>query len=507
MQRRQFLGTTLSVAAAAGTSLVGWAGPSAKVAFRQSLRERAWLQGFATVANDRLGAQARIIGTIPADLRGVLYRNGPAKHEIGSLRYRHWFDGDGMVQRFAIGERGVSHVGRMVLTEKYQSELTSGRAQYPGFDTEVAGANPVTEPDDVNTGNISVLHHGGRLFALWEAGSAWELDPKTLQTRGKHTFSAETAGAPFSAHPRQEPNGAVWNFGYSSQAGALVIWHLDANCRLKNVSVVPVKPMGMPHDFVVTERFIVIPIAPFHFQPDQTHGSFLERHRWNQHLPTRIVVIEKSDLRKHRWFELPAHWAFHFGNGWNDKNGVIHFDGAVAKQPDTMTDFGRQVMLGLTPSQQVPNVHMRFTLDTRSGRAHWQPLVDRYLDSEFPVIDPRVVGKRNRRLVLLRREPSQHHPLFTHVTALDTVREHLDEYQYPTHQIPEEHLFVPKPASTLESDGWLIGTALDYREQRTILNIFDAMRLSDGPVATAQLPYVIPFGFHGKFVATDVVHG
>jgi carotenoid cleavage dioxygenase len=39
------------------------------------------------------------------------------------------------------------------------------------------------------------------------------------------------------------------------------------------------------------------------------------------------------------------------------------------------------------------------------------------------------------------------------------------------------------------------------RTRKTEVNVFDAMRLSAGPLAKAKLPYAIPIGFHGHFLA------
>ena len=46
-----------------------------------------------------------------------------------------------------------------------------------------------------------------------------------------------------------------------------------------------------------------------------------------------------------------------------------------------------------------------------------------------------------------------------------------------------------------------IGSALDVAAQRMVLNVFDVTAVDAGPVATATLPYALPLGLHGKFVA------
>ena len=65
----------------------------------------------------------------------------------------------------------------------------------------------------------------------------------------------------------------------------------------------------------------------------------------------------------------------------------------------------------------------------------------------------------------------------------------------------EEHIFIPRPDGTAETDGWLMGTGLDSKRKRTQVAVFDANHIADGPLAIASLPYWLPLGFHGNFAA------
>jgi carotenoid cleavage dioxygenase len=67
--------------------------------------------------------------------------------------------------------------------------------------------------------------------------------------------------------------------------------------------------------------------------------------------------------------------------------------------------------------------------------------------------------------------------------------------------VAEEHVVVPKPGLNGELDAWLLGTVYDARRGATVLNLLDAGRIEDGPVAQAVLPYTLPLGFHGNFTA------
>lgn len=206
--RRRFL----EIAGAAGLALGlprAFAADTWRTEFHAALAADPWLRAVRSVEAPVFGASATVAGKWPRGLAGTLYRNGPARHEVGDFRYRHWFDGDGMLQAWRLSAAGVQHQGRLVETTKPVAETRAGRALYPTFASQPPDPRPVTGPDVINVANISVLPHHGRLYALWEAGSPWEVDPDDLTTRGLHTFSAETAGVPFSAHPRVEPDGTL----------------------------------------------------------------------------------------------------------------------------------------------------------------------------------------------------------------------------------------------------------------------------------------------------------
>ena len=220
-QRRQLL---QAAAAALGTTLgavstPSWARPARAEDFARNVAGQRLLQPFKGVADGsvELQAQALLRGRWPADLQGRFYRNGPALFERAGQRYHHWFDGDGMVQQFTIGGGRVSHRGRLVRTAKLQAEERAGRFLMSALGTAIEGGPPGSGPDAFNTANTSVLEHGGRLLALWEGGSAYALDPADLSTQGPVTWRKDLQQVPFSAHPKVDASGHLWNFGTSGK--------------------------------------------------------------------------------------------------------------------------------------------------------------------------------------------------------------------------------------------------------------------------------------------------
>lgn len=62
-----------------------------------------------------------------------------------------------------------------------------------------------------------------------------------------------------------------------------------------------------------------------------------------------------------------------------------------------------------------------------------------------------------------------------------------------------EPVFIPSSNEAEEGDGYLITLAYRGIENRSDLLIFNAMDVASGPIATAQLPHRIPYGFHGNW--------
>ena len=485
----------------------GFANTAAKDAwltsFNDAMATEPWLKAFRSVTQPAFAANAVMTGQWPVGLTGTLYRNGPARHDIAGYRYHHWFDGDGMLQAWKFTPAGVSHKSRMIETTKYKAEMAAGRALYPGFGSVPPNPAPVSSSDAVNVANISVLPHHGKLLALWEAGSPWEMNPDDLSTVGIHSFNEDTDGVPFSAHPRVEPDGTLWNFGYVSGAGLIALWHINPQGALVKAGTVKVDPMTMPHDFLVTSRHIVLLLPPLHYKRAVEFTSFMEAHVREPNLPTRVLVVDKNDFSKVQWLALPAQWVFHYGNAWEDAQGVIHFDAARAPDPMAMINTFRDVMRGIR-SPSSPSLHYRYQIDTQRGKVTEEAMFNAGFNTEFPVIDPRVSTQRSHRLVMLCGDDNKpaSHPMLSGVAVYDDRKEKLVTFSYPDHQIPEEHLFVAAPGSDPESAGWIVGSALDVKNDRMLLNVFDVNAPDAGPVATATLPYALPLGLHGKFAAS-----
>lgn len=476
-----------------------WAPDAWAAAFDKAAKGNRWLVGWQGNGVERDVARLTVTGRLPDGLAGTLYRNGPAQHVVGGMRYRHWFDGDGMVHAWRIAEGGVSYRSRYVRTRKYVAESQAGRPLAPGFGTLPDGM-AVIPADAMNPANINALPLAGSLLALWEAGSAYDLDPVTLETKGERVWRADLKGLPFSAHPKVEPDGTVWNFGVNYPEGQIMVWKVGADGAVRSFGLVKERHPGFLHDMAVTERSILFLLPPLTLDSGAWGKvSFLDAQRWNGAAPTRVVAVDKDDLTRQRVWELPASFGFHFGNAWEEADGTIRFDYALADDARILTDSLRAIMKGEridTPSPKEVMVTLR-----PDGRAAVEALGPE--PAEFPRVDPRVVGRRNRQLYHLALPPGVAAPWLCAVVRRDLEGGAQDRFVYQPDIVAEEHVFVPRPGgpggTAGETDGWLVGTVLDVGKRRSGISVFDARRLSDGPVAQAWLDAPVTLGFHGNF--------
>ena len=495
--RRRFVGT----AGLGALSLAGW--PHARAGasdwahlFARALDANPALLGWRGVRADALECTARIEGRLPEGLRGTLYRNGPAVHERFGLRYRHLFEGDGMVQAYRFDGRRVTHRARVLATPKLTRETDSGRRLLSGFATEVDGALPMRRADDINPANISVLHHHGELLALWEGGSASVLDRDSLEWRGFKVWGTGLEGLPFTAHPRVEADGTLWAFGYAfAPAPALVLYHIAPDGALVKAKVLDPGPLGMVHDFVVTARHLVIVIPPLVFERSRAGGPLLDAFAWRPELGSRVLVVDKDDFDRRRWVQLPAGFGFHHGNGWEDASGTIRYDHCVAPDATLMTDTMRDIMRGKL-TRGAPEHYARFTLHP-GGRVEMD---DSGKQAEFPRIAPALTGLRNRYVYTLGVPAQDPKALWLRqVVKRDVESGTAESFDYGPGVIAEEHVFVPRRVPRAEDDGWLVGAFLDYARGLSGIAIFDTGHVADGPVARAWLHYPLPLAFHGSF--------
>ncbi|ATC23334.1 carotenoid oxygenase [Caulobacter vibrioides] len=450
-----------------------------------------WTLGIADVEADIAPTGlTRIHGRAPADLTGTLFRNGPAKFRRPGGAVGHWFDGDGMVRKFQMADGQARMAARFVDTVKRRQDTAADAVITPGYGTASGPGARLGSADDANAANTSVMMAGGELWALWEGGSPTAMDPVTLETRGFKALSPDMKGMPFLAHPRVEPDGTVWNLGLAGKRA--VVWNLSADGALRKAEVITLPRAGYMHDFTATERSLVIILQPW--VQEGMSMPIATNMVWKPELGTKVLVLDKNDLSKRRVFELPPFFFFHLGDAWEEADGTIRFDACIDKDPSGTAANGGAIVRGEFLKAPPPRRAM-ITLRA-NGQAE---LAAEAVSAEFPRSDPRFAGFARRYSVHLTNERPDR-PLFQSVAVRDWKKDRDQVFDFGARHLVEEMVFAPRPGSSAELDGWLVGTTLNLDARATELHVFDAGHVERGPLVTWRASVALPVTFHGVFV-------
>lgn len=160
----------------------------------------AWDKTFVDTDEEADGYEiTEVEGSIPKQLQGVLYRNGPN----GFWAVDHPYDADGFIAALTLKEGKAWFRSRFVSTAERRVDATAGRNIFRGtfLSQRLEGQN-LGDLHVKNTSNTNVVHFKS-LFSFFEAGQPYRLDPETLETIGIDDFAGTTPpGLPFNlGHP------------------------------------------------------------------------------------------------------------------------------------------------------------------------------------------------------------------------------------------------------------------------------------------------------------------
>jgi len=436
----------------------------------------------------------QITGELPRDLGGTLYRNGPnPQFSDPAGAGCHWFLGDGMVHAFRLEGGRASYRNRWVRTHKWQAEKAAGRPLLPEYPKPTLQGLAIR-----NTGvaNTNVVWHAGKLYALEEGHLPFELDPRTLETRGVERFRGILNG-PFTAHPKHDPQtGDLVFFGYSADAplSPLMSWGtVQPDGRIGKLEQFLAPYCAMVHDFAITRRHVLFPILPL----TGSRWRAVTKGRpfaWEPERGGYVGVIRRDrGVASLRWFRAEACYVFHVMNAWDEDGRIVADVMQYDAPPLFPTRDGRRPDPAATRARLV-----RWTLDLdgASDAVRVAELDDE--NGEFPRIDERTTGLPNRygAYVVSRHGDG----IFDRLLWRDLLRGRADAFEVPPGDALSEAVFVPRGAEAPEGDGWLLTVAWRGRERRSDLLVLDTGDIGRGPVASVHLPHRVPFGFHGNWV-------
>ena len=431
-------------------------------------------------------------GTLPAELRGTLFRNGPGLFGQFGRRYTHPFEADGAVSAVRLAGGRAWGASRITASAGLAEERALGRLRYGFAAPWRSRMTNLLRGRFKNTANTSVIAWQGRLFALLEVARPTELDPDTLVTIGETDLDGVIAGG-FSAHPhRVAARHALYNYGLEyGRTTRLHLYELPDHAPARHLGAIELPGAPMLHDFIATETHLVFFVSPVRVDLPRMLlqiGGFAGMFRWRPELGTEIICVPIDRPSQPVRFAAEPFFQWHFTNGFTRGRELV-VDYVRYETFDSLAAIG-ELGRGATPASFAGRAH-RATIDLDRRTVRSELVLDR--TCEFPTVAPGREGTEHRVTYLGLDDLAA-------LGKLDHATGRLVTHALPDSQRTSEPCFVPRPGSRSDDDGWLLALCHDGPTDRAFLAVYDARRLADGPIGRAWFDHQLPITFHGTVV-------
>ena len=334
------------------------------------------------------------------------------------------------------------------------------------------------------------MAHNKKILCLEEAHWPWTIDAD-LNTVGCENYGGALTCS-MTAHPKVcSTTGELLAFSYFNFAQPNLNYiRVGADGELKQLEGIELPQMVMMHDFNITENYVVFMDLPLALDLDLLATGI--PFRFKRESGARLGVLPRNGSASEiRWFEVDPCYVFHQVNAW-DKDGVITL--YVSRQNSAFgSDSGDY--------SEVARLH-RWQIDLNKGSVTEQPVDDRPAD--FGRVNDGLVGKESRYgyLMALDGEGNSEEPVYgPRLYQYDLTSGACAEHYLGEGTRGAEPVFVPAKNATSENEGWVMSLVHSETTGKSRLIIVDAQNFAAPPIATIELPFRVPYGAHGNWVA------
>ena len=444
---------------------------------------------------------SRIEGEIPRELNGTLYRNGPNQKTEPAAGYSamHFFDGDALIHAITFDDGTARYRGRYAQTDSFKREQEEG--EFVTGSLNFAPDRAIENPPPFVTPNTNIVPHGGRLFALVENAPPFEMDPKTLDSKGLWDYDGKMLGMSTTAHPKiDQKTGQMWIHGYQPIEPYIQLYvvELDGSVSLAESHDAPWP--SMMHDFAITENYVIFPLGSIHFDlaPMLTGGRFSDAISGHADRNMMFGIRKREAGSEIKWIEGPSSgYMFHPGNAY-EEDGKIFMDACTYEDPQALINSLDIIRSGGDPRGFIAHPYL-YEFDLASDTCKESKLSD--IAAEFPRIDDRLIGYKNRWGYAGTAEPSDDATgLFRRITKYDRTGGPSVNREVVEGQWVGEPVFVPRTPDAEEDDGFILNLVHDTNKDETAIDVLDARAIDSAPLARLWLEERIPLGFHGNWL-------
>lgn len=453
-----------------------------------------------------------LAGEVPKDMYGAYMRQGPNPVFKPRGAY-HWFDGDGMVHGLYVRDGRASYIRKWVQTRALHDEIERNKVELAGImgpydkarfaGRELEAQNPDYTKD---TSNTTLNFHNGKLLSAWyNSGQVYGLDPLTLETLGEEKF-AGARDTTMNAHGKTDARtGEYINYGYTDFQPWLTYYVIGADGKLKHKARIDLPGPRLPHDTTITPRFTILHDFPL-FQDVEVlrrHGHRVAN--FHRDLPSRFGVIPRYGTQDQvRWFEFEPGYVLHMVNAWEDGDWIT-MDGCFQPDP-TIRRNPEEGPLGAMLAYLRYKGHLRrWRMNVVTGEKHEQQLDD--LNVEFCLPDMELYGQKTRYSYHQLIPTDLQTLAFEGLVKYDHDKGTREVYRYPTGWFPSESTFAKSTRGGDEDQGYVTTLATNSADWTSEAWIFDAKRITAGPITRIRLPGRVAAGFHAAWFTGENLWG
>ena len=228
------------------------------------------------------------------------------------------------------------------------------------------------------------------------------------------------------------------------------------------------------------------------FSPEAVAEGSAFPYRWSDDYESRVGLLPlEGGADDVVWCDVDPCYVFHPMNAY-DEDGAVIVD--LVRHPKMFATH-------LTGPDEGAPVLERWRIDPAGGKVVTQLLDDR--PQEFPRVDERVVGRRNRYGYSAALDSDEEDEAgFTMGGAL--IKHDLTTGASETRTFrggAGEAIFVPESATSGEDEGFVLSLVYDTEREASDLLVLHAQDFTGDPVAVVHLPVRVPYGFHGNWAA------
>ena len=490
--------------------------------------------------------------TIPSDLKGRLYRNGPGRIRIGDSQYGHWFDGDGLVTQLCLWGSDsdsdsnatkpptATFMAKYVKTKRFQSQQQLLSPSSSTGKVPMATAGPWTRkgqggflenlfaiPTNPSNTNVLFLTNNNeeedetpenpqepRLFALAEGGDPVQLDLDTLETLDTQPFQSakgdEKVQSPFAAHYKKDPlTGDIFNHGIVlGPTTSVNVMKLKGNGDLLLQSTHELPVLCFIHDSMISEHHFLLLVQPYSAPPSSLLTSVMggkplgQQLEWNPKEmddQSLVLVFSKETLECVGRISIPLVSSYHQIDAFEDPFNPhwISFRLLVHDPPHSRNQV-EEGFKDMYSHAKIPICQLwQYTIDVHRGTFRDRRRVAPQAGlCELPTTNAAWREYKKRYVWTNTRTDEAGYVNSLQKVDLETG-ECSDMISFGETSFAGNPIFVPKATPEKEDDGYILSQVYRSDEHRSDVVILDAATMKQ--LTLLRLNCHVPYQFHGEW--------